>query len=190
MDAALETVKHEGFAGTSARVIAARGGFNQALIFYHFGSVDRLLLAALDRTSAARLARYREAVAGRRPAEIFEVAADLYREDLASGHITMLSELIAGSLSRPHLRPEILRRMEPWLDLAEETIRGLLAGLGLEALLPAGTAGYGIVAFYLGVNLLSHLEEDRSRVDALFAVVGALAALGAPGPGGRGGGPR
>ena len=55
--AALETLKEEGFAGTSARAIARRGNFNQALIFYHFGTLNDLLLAALDRTSAERMAR-------------------------------------------------------------------------------------------------------------------------------------
>ena len=56
--AAIETLKTEGFAGASARAIAARAGCNQALIFYHFGSVVTLLLAALDEVSASRLERY------------------------------------------------------------------------------------------------------------------------------------
>ena len=38
--AAIETLKTDGFAGASARAIAKAGGFNQALVFYHFGSVN------------------------------------------------------------------------------------------------------------------------------------------------------
>ena len=45
IEAALQTVREEGFAETTARAIARHGGFNQALIFYHFGSVDALLVA-------------------------------------------------------------------------------------------------------------------------------------------------
>ncbi|TMD18757.1 MAG: helix-turn-helix transcriptional regulator, partial [Chloroflexi bacterium] len=45
--AALTTLTQQGFSGTTARAIARTGKLNQALIFYHFGSVDRLLLAAL-----------------------------------------------------------------------------------------------------------------------------------------------
>ena len=45
IEAALETVRVEGFADTTARAIARHGGFNQALIFDHFGSVDELLTA-------------------------------------------------------------------------------------------------------------------------------------------------
>ena len=63
VEAAVATLRTAGFAGASARAIAAAGGFNQALIFYHFGSLDDLLLAALDATAAARLARYEAAVA-------------------------------------------------------------------------------------------------------------------------------
>ena len=58
VEAALETLKARGFAGASARVIAREGGFNQALIFYHFGSVQSLLLAALDLISERRMIEY------------------------------------------------------------------------------------------------------------------------------------
>lgn len=51
VDATLETLRNEGFAGATSRAIARAGDFNQALIFYHFGTLDGLLLAALDKTS-------------------------------------------------------------------------------------------------------------------------------------------
>src|SRR5580693_6162843 len=60
--AAVETLKVDGFAGSSARAIAGRAGCNQGLVFYHFGSVVNLLLAALDRVSAERLDHYGESV--------------------------------------------------------------------------------------------------------------------------------
>src|ERR1700680_2946311 len=58
VDAALETLRAEGYAGVSVRAIAAAGSFSPALVLYHFGSVDGLLLAALDRISSERLSRY------------------------------------------------------------------------------------------------------------------------------------
>ena len=57
-EAALETLKEKGFTGASAREVAGVGGFNQALIFYHFGSVRNALLAALDLVSARRMHAY------------------------------------------------------------------------------------------------------------------------------------
>ena len=55
-------LKEEGFAGASAREIARRAGCNQGLVFYHFGSVTNLLLAALDEVSETRRVHYQAAV--------------------------------------------------------------------------------------------------------------------------------
>src|SRR5919199_1699686 len=98
VEAALATLKAEGFAGTTARAIATRGGFNQALIFYHFGGVDGLLLAALDASAEERL----------------------YREDVEGGHVTVIAELIAASLAHPALGPQLVDRMRPWLAFTQE----------------------------------------------------------------------
>jgi AcrR family transcriptional regulator len=178
IEAALETLKRAGFAGTSAREIARTGGFNQALIFYHFGSVNHLLLAALDETSARRMARYRDAVGGARSlTELIDVAARIYREDLESGHITVLAEMIAGSSAHPELGPVIADRIEPWIRFTEEAIAGVLAGWPFEELLPLRDVAFAIVAFYLGVELLTHLQGDRSRADALFGLATRLTPL-------------
>src|SRR3954464_1578570 len=61
MAAAVETLREEGITGATARAIAARADANQALIFYHFGSVANLLLQAFLRTSDDQIARYRAA---------------------------------------------------------------------------------------------------------------------------------
>src|SRR5205807_4062464 len=107
--AALKTLTQEGFVGTTARAIARTGKLNQALIFYHFGSVDRLLLAALDATSQDRLNRYRAGLAQiSRLSDLVEAMARLYKEDVLSGHITAVQEMVAGGSSVPALRSEVL----------------------------------------------------------------------------------
>src|SRR5258708_36689998 len=89
-DAALETLKADGFAGATSRAIARRAGVNQALVFYHFGSVDNLLLAALDRTSEERLAAYREALEGGSSlAGRSAVGRGLARDRLRVGHLNV-----------------------------------------------------------------------------------------------------
>ena len=47
LDAAAEMLATEGLTGLSARTVAARAGVNQALVFYHFGSVAELVESAL-----------------------------------------------------------------------------------------------------------------------------------------------
>jgi len=170
LDAAFETLKTEGFSAATSRAVARRGGFNQALVFYHFGSMDGLLLAALDWTNEQRLAAYRETLAHAGTVQdVLAAATRLFEEDLESGHITVVSQMIAGSVGRPELAPEMLSRMKPWLELCEETLERIAVDSPLTAAVPPPELAYAIVTFYLGANLLTHLEADRARVDALIA---------------------
>lgn len=181
IDAAFLTLKEEGFAGTSARAIARRGNFNQALIFYHFGTLNDLLLAALDKTSADRMNHYRDAIKDAKSVdEKIDIATRLYREDLRSGYITVISELVAGSLSRPDLGPEVVARMEPWIDFAEGVIAGLVEGSMFEDVIEPRTLAFAVVALYLGVDLLSHLDRDNSRAEALFQMAGTMGPMLGP----------
>jgi len=167
--AALETLKERGFTATSARAIAAAGGFNQALVFYHFGTVNDLLLAALDSTSEERMERYRAAVAEAHTlAELLRVASEMYREDLEGDHVAVLGELIAGSSSAPELGPQIAARIEPWVAFTEEAVARVLAESGLSDIIPSRDLAFGIVALYVGVALLARLSDDRSQAESLF----------------------
>ena len=178
IDAALETLKQEGFTGASARAIADRGGFAQALIFYHFGTVNQLLLAALDETSARRLGAYQAAVERTTSlSELLQTATRLYREDLAAGHITVLNELIGACLAYPELRPEIAARVQPWVDFAEDGILRALADGPLATLVPSRDAAFATVALYLGMQMLTHLNGDDSATESLFATGERVAAL-------------
>lgn len=181
VEAAIETLKEEGFAGASARAIGRRGDLNPALIFYHFGSVNDLLLAALDETSRRRMERYEEAVREVDDlSRLIGVAADIYREDLESGHITVLAEMIAGASSVPDLGPEIASRMEPWVQFAEAAIGRVLRDTPMGQALPVRDIAFAVVALYLGIELVTHLDGDRSRAESLFAVAGMAGSLLAP----------
>ncbi len=178
IDAAIRTLKGRGFAGASARAIAQTGGFNQALIFYHFGTVNDLLLVALDETSARRMQRYSAALRGIRTLpELMEQAARIYREDLESGHIKVLAELIAGASSSPSLGPEIVTRIEPWVGFTEEALGGVLAGSPLEPLVPTEDLAFAVVALYLGVELLAHLNGQLARAERLIDTGSRLSSL-------------
>ena len=178
VEAATETLKSEGFAGASARAIARTGGFNQALVFYHFGSVNELLIAALDATSETRMARYREAVGHVESlGELFRVATEIYAEDLDVGHIKILAELMAASTTFPELRTEIVARIEPWVQFTEAAISRHLEGSPFAQLLPPRDVAYGVVALYLGLEMLANLDDNRDRADSLFATGERFAAL-------------
>ena len=187
LEAAFETLRHEGFARTSARTIARTGDFNQALIFYHFGSVNDLLLAALDRVSGTRMERYREAL-GRASGliELSSVARELYLEDIDCGHSTVLAELFAASSGNAALREQMLKRMQPWLEFTEALIRRLLQDSPFGSMIDARAAAGAVLAMYVGVDLLLHLDGDRSRATAMFDASDRLtAAIGPLSEGGQ-----
>lgn len=178
MEAALATLKNEGFTGATSRAIARAGGFNQALIFYHFGTLDGLLLSALDHTSEERLERYRRAITEAESVdELLAAVAKLYAEDRERGHMTVVAQMVAGSAAHPQLKPALVERMEPWIALCEEALAKGLGWLGLPELVPRRELAYAFVTFYLGVNLMTQLDEDRARTDALFARLESIAPL-------------
>src|SRR5437762_12804223 len=102
INAAVQTVRELGYAGATSRAIAARGNFNPALIYYHYGSVDSLLLAALDMLGAERLARYEKLVdRAKSLEELVDAAARIYRSDRRSGHVAFVSQMVAASFTKP-----------------------------------------------------------------------------------------
>jgi AcrR family transcriptional regulator len=181
VDAALQTLRREGFAGTSARSIARTGEFNSALIFYYFGSVNGLLLAALDHSSALRMARYRAAVEDARSVEdLVRVAAHLYAEDVSAGHITVFSELIGASLAHPDLRKHVMERAMPWLQFVQDTLTRYIAGTSLYGFVPVEELARAVLALYVGANLLTHLDPEGSPGAESIETVARIASVLAP----------
>jgi AcrR family transcriptional regulator len=179
--ATIAALREDGFAGTSARSIARHGGFNQALIFYHFGSVFDALVGALERVSADRLGQYRAAVVDVPDLRtMLTVAREQYATDVREGHITVLVELLAGASSVPDLGPEMVRCMEPWISFAEESINRFLRGTPLQALIPVREAANALLAIYLGMELLDHLDPDVDTASPLFVVAERMLAAVEP----------
>lgn len=175
---AIESLRHDGFAGASARAIANRAGCNQALIFYHFGTVSGLLLAALDETSRQRRLRYAPMIEQASTLGELAVQAEVvFREDLDGGHIRVLAEMIAGASATPGLGPAVADRIHPWIDLVEATLTAVLKPTPLGAVIPVRQAAFAVVALYLGVEMLSDLDGETGMAESLLTEVGRLAAL-------------
>lgn len=181
ISATIDTLRDDGFAATSARSIARHGGFNQALIFYHFGSVFDVLVEALRSVSADRLVQYRKAVVGVPDLRsVLVVAREQYATDVREGYITVLAELVAGASSVPELGPEIVRCMKPWIRFTEESIGRFLAGSPLQELIPLHEAANALLAIYLGMELLDHLDPTVDTATPLFLVAERMLAAVEP----------
>lgn len=178
VDATIETLRAEGIVGASARAIARTGGFNQALIFYHFGSIDEVLIAALAKMGAERKARYEAALADISTLpELAQLAAELHKEDTASGNITVLTQILAGAAHDPELGPRVFAEFEPWTGMVDTAIRKVIKDSPFEEALPVEDLALAISATFLGIELLTHLDPDVDREDALFRSIGLIAVL-------------
>jgi AcrR family transcriptional regulator len=191
IDAAIRTLQERGYPGASARVIADRAGVNQGLIFYHFDSVIGLLLAALDTVSARRQTLYGDKMAdARSPAELVALASSIFHEDLDAGYATVLVAMIAGAATTAGLGEQVAERIAPWTAAARDAVTGALADSPLARLVPADSVGFAVVALYLGMEMLTHLDGDRAPATELFErALGLFTLLGAVVPGATSGVP-
>lgn len=170
-------VRH-GHGGTTARAIAQVGGFAPGVIYYHFADLDDLLVAALERTSGECIDRYRAELSGLdRAVPVIARLRELYDEDSGTGHIAAVQELYAGARPGTRLAAQLALETRKWEDLAEELLTVLLRGKPLASVVRVRVLAGAAVAFYLGMETLTHLDGDRSRPETLFAQGARLAAL-------------
>ena len=92
----------------------------------------------------------------------------IYRDDVESGFIRVASEMVAGAVAHPELGPRVVELMQPWIDLAEESIARVLEGTPLEGLADPGDLASAAVMFYLGANLFTQLVPERDTVEPLL----------------------
>jgi len=176
IQAALESLREEGFAGATARAIARRGDFNQALIFYHFGSVGNLLLQAFLVQSDEQVAKYGEAAASVSSlTDLVAIAQRLHEDDMRSGAVTAVTQLMAAA-SDPAEGKAILDQFEQWIAIVQNAL-GRAMGAPLSSVVPTREAAYAIAGMFLGIELISRLDPERSEADAVFAMMANLARI-------------
>lgn len=175
IEATRRCLQVEGIAGVSARAIARHGDVNQALVFYHFGSVDGLLQATARRDSERRAALYEERLAGvSNLAGLISVGRAIHDEERDKGSTAVLSQLLAGSVSSPDLRASVLAGMDPWTDLISDALGRVLAGTALATAVPLDDIAFAISSLFLGMELMAGLDTDTDRVSSLFTSLDAV----------------
>ncbi len=180
IDAALETVRDQGLVGASARAIARTGDFNQALVFYHFGSIEDLLLAAVERASERRVARFEEELAEvTELADLVAVASKLHG-DSDDADQPALAAMVAGWSATSDLGPKIMQILKPWDDMVADALRRCFEGSPFAPLIPFDDFAHLISALFLGMEMMSRLDPDDARTDHLFQSLSAFATLGGP----------
>lgn len=187
IEGALEAIRQHGVAGVSARTIAAAAHLNQALVFYHFGSVDELLSAACTAGTEARVAAYRERFRSVRSVrELLHLGRELYTAERGLGNDTVLTQMLAGAQADPRLVPATAGALRLWIDEIELALRRLLAGSPLSAVVDAAGLARAVAAGFVGVQLFNAVdaaggERALSALEQLAVLVDVVEDLGPAG---------
>ena len=164
MTAALETVRELGAGAASARTIAARAGVNQALVFYHFGSIDNLLAEACRADTAKWLASYRDAlstVGSLR--ELLDVGRALHAAQRAEGNVTILAQMLAASASNDTLRTATADALGMWTSELEAVLQRVLHDGPLDGLLDPPALAQLVSAAFIGLELFGTIDEHGAE---------------------------
>jgi AcrR family transcriptional regulator len=126
LEAGLQVLKQDGYAGLTTSKVAARSGQNKALIGYHFGSKDGLVAAVAREVSAAITEELLEAIGEPRTVEgvargVVEGVARIMARD--EGLARLYFDLASHSIVEPEVRAIIAEMKQGY----REVLRGLLA---------------------------------------------------------------
>ncbi|WP_089098725.1 TetR/AcrR family transcriptional regulator [Streptomyces hyaluromycini] len=185
LEGALRTLTEQGIAKTSARTVAAAAGVNQALVFYHFGSVDELLAAACRYGAEQAVARFRPRLAAVGSfAELLTVGRQIHEEARVGGHVALLGQLLAGAQTHEALRPATAAGLDLWIAEIEKVLVRVLAATPFgEFTDPAGLART-VAASFVGIELYEGVDAAgaHAALDALEQLGALVAALEDLGP--------
>jgi AcrR family transcriptional regulator len=173
---AIAVLGRDGLAGASARTIAAAAGVNQALVFYHFGTVDQLLSVACRQATEGRVALYRERFAAVTSlGELLDVGRQLQLTERAEGNLTMLAQLLAGAQTDERLAPAVAAGLELWISEIETVLHRVTASSPVADLVDVPGLARIVASTFIGLELYGGV--DPAGAGAAIAALERLAVL-------------
>lgn len=166
LDAAQKILIEQGFAGLSTRRVAEAAGMPMSQIQYHFGSKEGMVLALFGAMNAALLDRQRA---------MFEdpdlplsrqwaLACDFLEDDLNSGYVRVLQELIAAGWSNPAIRDAVAEALDGWHRLLVVVARRATRRLGVTSPFSPNEIAALVSAMFLGAESQILMARDGPQV--------------------------
>ena len=162
LDAARSRLLADGYGGLSTRKVAEQAGVPLSQLHYHFGSKQGLILALLDQENQRRLARQHRMYAEDAPLwQRYERACDFLEEDLDSGYVRVLQEMIAAGWSNRELGDAVRELVGGWFSLLNEVAREAEQRYGRLGPFTSDEVGTLVGAAFIGAEALLLLSFDR-----------------------------
>ena len=149
LDAAERLLVDDGHAGITTRRLAAEAGANHGLVHYYFGSVENLLVRALERFTEGLVERQKELYESELPlVEKWRTAMRyLVAEDVTYQKVWL--ELQALAWNDAGLRERLVRVNAEWRAVLTEAFREPHRELGIE--MPLEAVVSLVITFNLGI---------------------------------------
>lgn len=119
LEAAKKVLIRDGYAGLSTRAVAAEAKSQMSQIRYHFESKEGLVLVLYQYLTDQLITRQTDLFTDPTVSlsRKWELACDYLDEDLASGYVRVLQELIAVGWSNPAVGGAVRYSLTLWRDL-------------------------------------------------------------------------
>jgi AcrR family transcriptional regulator len=164
LEAARRRLLQDGYARLSTRSVADAAGVPLSQLHYHFGSKQQLIVDLLETENERRLARQTVMYAAERPLwQRYEQACDLLEDDLDSGYVRVLQEMIAAGWSDPVIGERVRRILLGWVDLLTEVARDAEQRLGPLGPFTAEEVSALISQLFMGGEAMLLLGFDRHQ---------------------------
>jgi len=122
LEAAKKMLRQKGYAKLSTRDVAAAAGVPLSQIHYHFGSKQGMVLALFEHLNSQLLDRQNAMFhdSTLTLSQQWDQACDYLDEDIASGYVRVLQELIAASWADSPVAKVIQAGIMGWITLLAE----------------------------------------------------------------------
>jgi AcrR family transcriptional regulator len=165
LDAARRCLLADGYAAMSTRKVAGEAGVPLSQVHYHFGSKGGMVIALLRAENARRLSRQSAMYAEEAPLwQRYEQACDFLEDDLESGYVRVLQEMIAVGWSTPAIADEVRAILQGWYDLLTAVAIDAEDRLGPLGPFAAGEVATLIGCSFIGAEALLLLGFDRHQL--------------------------
>jgi AcrR family transcriptional regulator len=152
IEAARACLLADGYAALSTRRVAEQAGVPLSQIHYHFGGKQGVILALLDHENQQLVERQVRMYGAETPLwKRYEQACDFLDDDLASGYVRVLQEMIAAGWSDPLVAARVSSMLEAWFFVLVQVATEAEERFGsLGPMRPSDVAGLIALSFLGG----------------------------------------